>query len=199
MDIPMYPTLDKKTLPPYASIPEDLSSQCGQPVDRPTDQSCHGATTKPCSLLANSWDRVDPELGVTPEEERNRSEGLALMFNMNNYSRETYHQAFFAVMDLNNTIYNGIYVTVMLVLACTLGLLFSITMAIVTALIEFINLFILRPTAKILKIILDYVRIPIYLLANVFAPFLERIFPGSYKFLKVPMYATPYIPINKDH
>jgi len=120
--------------------------------------------------------------------------------------------------DLNNTVYNGIYVSIMLVLACTLGLLFSITMAIVTALIEFLNLFVLRPTAKILKIILDYLvcilklfifggclftlsqkckqRIPVYLLANLLAPFLEKIFPGSYKNLKVPMFAMPTMPIH---
>jgi len=86
MDVPMYPTLDKCNLPPYATIPEE-------------QQECKkDASGKNYSLLTNSWDQVDPELGVTPEEERSRSEGLATMFNMNHYSRETYHKAFFAVM-----------------------------------------------------------------------------------------------------
>jgi len=44
----------------------------------------------------------------------------------------------------------------MLVLACTVGLFLSILMAVVTALIEFTNLFVLRPVAKILKILIDY-------------------------------------------
>lgn len=144
----LYPTFDGKA-PAYAHIPEEsLGCKSHQ------NEECSKLPNP--SLFVNSWDGVDPEIGLTPEEEMRRSEGLANMINLNNYSRDTYHKAFFSVMDMNNAVYNGIYVTIMLVLAATLGLLLSIVMAIVTALIEFTNLFILRPTSKILKIVLDF-------------------------------------------
>ena len=86
----LYPTFDGKPTP-YAKIPED--DQHHMATAGPQSEQC----SKP-TLFYNSWEGVDPEIGLTPDEETRRSEGLAKMINLDNYSRNTYHKAFFSIM-----------------------------------------------------------------------------------------------------
>jgi len=103
------------------------------------------------------------------------------MINTQYYSQNTYSGLYFSVLDANNLIYKVVYIYSLLALAATLGFVLSILMAIISALIEFVNLFLLRPTLKIGYILINTCVVPMIWVANLLRPILELVFPGTLK------------------
>eukprot|EP00005_Dracoamoeba_jomungandri_P002729 CAMPEP_0174260194 /NCGR_PEP_ID=MMETSP0439-20130205/9198_1 /TAXON_ID=0 /ORGANISM="Stereomyxa ramosa, Strain Chinc5" /LENGTH=189 /DNA_ID=CAMNT_0015344387 /DNA_START=103 /DNA_END=672 /DNA_ORIENTATION=+ len=131
---------------------------------------------------------IDEEIGMTPNQEKMRVATLGRMINESYYDPDQYSSPFFCVMTMNNKIYEVVYSITFLLFAATIGLVMSLVMAVVTALFEFVHIYVARPVVKLVKIILDLLRVPMYMAANLLHPFCAMIFPGSFKNIRGPFF-----------
>eukprot|EP00005_Dracoamoeba_jomungandri_P011580 CAMPEP_0174262742 /NCGR_PEP_ID=MMETSP0439-20130205/15119_1 /TAXON_ID=0 /ORGANISM="Stereomyxa ramosa, Strain Chinc5" /LENGTH=130 /DNA_ID=CAMNT_0015347651 /DNA_START=45 /DNA_END=434 /DNA_ORIENTATION=+ len=125
---------------------------------------------------------------MTPNQEKARVANLGRMINEDYYDHDQYSSQFFCIMSMNNKIYQVAYSFTFLFFAATVGMVMSLAMAVVTSLFEFVHIYVARPVVKLVKIIFDLLRVPLYMAANLLHPFCAMIFPGSFKNVRGPFF-----------
>eukprot|EP00178_Gracilaria_changii_P026173 TRINITY_DN80489_c0_g1_i1.p1 TRINITY_DN80489_c0_g1~~TRINITY_DN80489_c0_g1_i1.p1 ORF type:complete len:200 (+),score=29.53 TRINITY_DN80489_c0_g1_i1:60-602(+) len=123
----------------------------------------------------------DIVIGITQKEERARTYSLVTMINTEAYAEEDYGTPYIVALKINNFVYKYTYLIFGFLFAILLGTFMSFATGIATACLEFLNLFSLRPTLKMLAIVMQSVKSIILLIAQAVAPLFELIFPGTFK------------------
>jgi len=132
-------------------------------------------------LRGGYGDNIDIE---AQREELRRTRSMATLIDASTYAVDTYGEAFVKLVALNDKVYKTTYFGLLTVFAI-LGVFVSFVLGAFAAMAEFFLNFLGRPGTKIFVSTFSVMTDASKAAAKTMQPFLELIFSGSYRFLKL--------------